>query len=355
MTQGAPPTATACHVLVLRFSALGDVAMSVPVLDAVARSYPHVRFTMVSRPMCRALFAHMPPNVHFVGVDLKRQYHGLAGLIRLCGGLAELHPTAVADLHDVLRTQWLRRWFRLSGCRVAHIRKGRAARRALTRSRRKQRVQLPTSFERYARVFAQLGYGVEHIGFSSVFSHLPGGLPPVPENCPDKGAEKWVGVAPFAAHAGKIYPLPLMWEVLRALAARPGVRLFLFGGGAPEVEQLEKWSRKLPAAVCVPRALHTLADELALMAHIDVMLTMDSANMHLASLAGTRVISLWGATHPLAGFMGWRQNPADALQTDLPCRPCSVFGNKPCARGDYACLTRISPSEVAARVLAALT
>ena len=80
---------------------------------------------------------------------------------------------------------------------------------------------------------------------------------------------------------------------------------------------------------------------------MDIMLTMDSANMHLASLVGTPVVSIWGATHPNVGFYGFRQDPNNAVQIDLDCRPCSVFGNKPCANSEqYACMNRISETSV---------
>ena len=90
--------------------------------------------------------------------------------------------------------------------------------------------------------------------------------------------------------------------------------------------------------------------ELNLMSHLDVMLAMDSGNMHLASLVGTPVVSVWGATHPYAGFMGWGQSEKNAVQISLPCRPCSIFGNKPCIRGDYACLRQITPNQIIEKV-----
>ena len=91
------------------------------------------------------------------------------------------------------------------------------------------------------------------------------------------------------------------------------------------------------------------------MSHLDVMVSMDSANMHLASICGTRVVSVWGATHPFAGFMGWNQSTADAVQADMPCRPCSIYGNRPCLRGDYACLTSIQPEAIVQKVERALS
>ena len=87
------------------------------------------------------------------------------------------------------------------------------------------------------------------------------------------------------------------------------------------------------------------------MSHLDVMISMDSSNMHLASLTDTPVVSIWGATHPFAGFLGWNQKAEDCVQLDLPCRPCSVYGNKPCFRGDYACLNGISSEEILNKLL----
>ena len=82
------------------------------------------------------------------------------------------------------------------------------------------------------------------------------------------------------------------------------------------------------------------------MSHLDVMVSMDSANLHLASLVNTSVVSIWGSTHPFAGFMGWNQSHDSVVEVDLPCRPCSIYGNKPCLRGDWACMQNISPEVV---------
>ena len=86
------------------------------------------------------------------------------------------------------------------------------------------------------------------------------------------------------------------------------------------------------------------------MSHLDVMISMDSSNMHLASLTDTPVVSIWGATHPFAGFLGWRQTTDNAIQISLDCRPCSIFGNKPCLRGDYACMQNIAPETIVEKV-----
>jgi ADP-heptose:LPS heptosyltransferase len=92
-------------------------------------------------------------------------------------------------------------------------------------------------------------------------------------------------------------------------------------------------------------------EELDVISGLDVMVSMDSANMHLASLYGVPVISIWGATHPFAGFYGWGQAIENAVQVDLYCRPCSVFGNKRGVRDDLACLYSISPVAVYNQVM----
>ena len=387
---------------------MGDVAMTVPVVKSLAQQYPDLRITVLSKPFARTLFDGLAPNVSFMGADIKGEYHGIKGLNALYRRLTAKNFTAIADLHSILRSSYLRMRFNFDRYRVAHIDKHRAMRRALTATNNKQLVQLPTPFEGYADVLAQLGYPV-NINFTSIFPPEGGDLKliapfingkskgeedkklserekAIREETTCEGAEakilsegaegkrekekvlseekeeevkaeslkprgeKWIGIAPFAAHKGKIYPLEKMERVIELLLERePNCRIFLFGGGAEERELLTQWESRHDRCTCA--LLGSLYNELVLMSHLDTMVSMDSANMHLASLTGTRVVSVWGATHPFAGFMGWNQSPADAVQTTLPCRPCSIFGNKPCLHGDYPCLNSITPEEIVERVL----
>jgi len=163
-----------------------------------------------------------------------------------------------------------------------------------------------------------------------------------------KKTNRWIGIAPFAKHKGKIYPIEKMEEVLAHFARNDQYKVFLFGGGKHEMEQMLSWKEKFPS-LQLPDKIG-LSREIRLMSCLDIMLTMDSANMHLASLAYTPVVSIWGATHPYAGFYGLYQDERNMIQADLECRPCSVFGDKPCFRGDYACLQAISPGQVIEKI-----
>lgn len=329
-------------LLVIRFSALGDIAMSVPVVHDLAVQYPDLDITMLSREMARPLFERLPKNVHFIAADLKGRHKGLFGLNRLLRDIHFKNFDYIADFHDVLRTQWLRFVCRLFGKKAAKIDKGRKGKKALTRQKNKVFVQQATSFERYAKVLEQLGFPIKPQFVKldySVFCEM--------QKMP---SETWIGIAPFAKHEAKVYPLEKMELVIKALSEREHTTVFLFGGGKEENEQIERLCAKYKN-VKPAKSRQGLKGEVALMGQSDVMLSMDSANMHLASLVGTRVVSLWGGTHPYAGFWGWNQKPEDCIQVDLPCRPCSVYGNKDCLRGDYACMNGIAPDQIIEKFL----
>ena len=335
-------------ILITRFSAVGDIAMTIPLLYSLARTYPSDKFIFVSRERFGQFFIDKPENLHFIGINLDK-YKGLAGLFKLYKELNRHKPDAFADLHDVLRTKILRGYFSvLSGAKVANIEKGRAEKKRLTRQKNKIQEQLKSTFERYREVFNRIGMPFTP-EFTSLFNGAKGNIEEFGAIIPAKGNDKWVGVAPFAAHKGKIYPTEKMREVVAILAQKPGIQIFCFGNGPKEEAVINEWCKEFP---CVHSFLGrtNFNGELRLISHLDAMVCMDSANMHMASLTGTPAISIWGATSPLAGFLGWKQKEEDCIGLQLPCRPCSIFGNKPCIYGDYRCMN-ISPADIAAKIL----
>lgn len=337
------------RILVIRFSALGDVAMTIPVIHSLAVQYPQHEITVLSRAVLQPLFQGLPGNVHFMSADLKGKHRGIAGLNSLYSELKIMHFDAVADLHNVLRSKYLNLRFRLSGISVASICKGREGKAKLVRRRHKVLEMQKSSFRRYADVLEALGFPVL-LNFTSIYGEGKGDFSLIESAVGLKeGDQKWIGIAPFAKHVGKIYPMELQEQVVAHFAANPHVNVFLFGGGKDEQLIFDAWVEKYPAVTSMIGKLN-MRTELNLMSHLDVMLSMDSANMHLASLVNVPVVSVWGATHPYAGFMGWKQLPAHTVEYELSCRPCSVYGQKPCFRKDYACLMNIKPEQVIARI-----
>ena len=318
------------NILVIRFSALGDTAMLLPVLYGAAIEQPDCTFTLLTSHRNAELAVNAPSNLHIWGVNLKN-YNGLSGLRRLYNEAMSRQFDAVADMHDVLRTKILRCFFRLKGIPVSVIDKGRREKRMLCcQGKNKRLIPLPHTTVRYAKVLHQLQLKTAS-------------WQPIP--CTEKSG---IGIAPFAKHQGKIYPLEKMEAVIAALS-RQGEPIFLFGGGPKEEQQMRQWSTAFQNVFFIPG--RSLSEEIQAMAKLRVMLTMDSANMHLASLAGTRVVSIWGATHPFAGFLGYGQSESDCIQTNLPCRPCSVFGNRKCKFGNYPCMQAVTPQEIIQKLI----
>ncbi len=334
-------------ILVIRLSAIGDVAMSVPAIVSLAGKYPQHRIVVVSRKNFAPLFQTLPANVEFAGYD-KQVYKGFSGLNRFYRELRKKEITHVADLNGVLVSLYLTFRFFLTAKRVAVIRKQKRDQRLLTRRHHKVLKPLLPTFERYRSVFVRLGFPFDW-SFRSVFEGVLPGLPLTDWPGEKKTGEKWIGIAPFAAQAGKIYPLRLQEKVVEHFAGQQNIRLFLFGGGKKEAEVFGRWISKYPS-VCSAAGRFDMYGELQLMRRLDVMVSMDSGNMHLASLAGVPVVSVWGATHPYSGFMGWGQKEENAVQLPLECRPCSAHGTKPCYKNTWECLHKISPSLIIGQV-----
>ena len=158
----------------------------------------------------------------------------------------------------------------------------------------------------------------------------------------------WVGFAPFSAQRGKTYPEELSREAVRLLAERYD-RVFIHGGGGGEQRFAEEMERTYPNVTALFGKVG-LDGEMDLIADLDCVVSMDSLVMHLAALVATPVVSVWGATHPGLGFLGYGCDPRGVLQADMACRPCSVFGSKPCRYGDYRCLKAVTPAMIAERV-----
>lgn len=337
------------RMLIMRFSAMGDVAMTIPVIHSLASQHRELRITVVTRNRFAPMFQWLPANVEVKGYDIDA-YEGVTGLTRLYNELKQYGFDVVADLHDVIRTKYLRTCFRLGGAKVAVVDKGRKEKHRLIGNGQKADALKPM-FERYADVFRQLGYPVK-LDYKEAFNPLNENFKEVRAVVGKKGGEeKWIGIAPFAAHAQKVYPLDKMRSVAYMLSDK-GYRVFLFGAGKAEKEELESW--ECSGVKSVAGEMGGLYNEILLMSQLDAMVSMDSANMHIASLVGVPVVSVWGATHPKAGFCGFGQSESSILQLDLPCRPCSIYGNAECKLGDLRCLNGIRPEDIVNKVVSTI-
>lgn len=308
------------HILVIRLSAMGDVAMSIPVLRAFCKSYPEVKVTVLTRGFFKPFFRDLK-NVTIYEADVKGKHKGVLGLYKLSKELKAINIDAIADLHNVLRSKILKLFLSSKPC--VQIDKGRKEKKALVKGERFE--QLKTTHQRYVEVFEQLGFSLDlsEPSFPNK-TKLSEALKEKIGNT-QKG---YIGIAPFAAFQGKAYDISKMKQVILELSK--SYKVLLFGGGKKEVDILEEIANQNENTVNLAGKL-SLDQELDVISNLSCMIAMDSGNAHIAAMLGIEVITLWGVTHPYAGFYPFNQNSNNALlanRNEFPLIPTSIYGNK---------------------------
>jgi ADP-heptose:LPS heptosyltransferase len=330
---------------------MGDVAMSIPVIRALTEKHPECKITVLSKPFFKPLFDKIP-QVSFFAAQVNTKHKGILGLFKLYRELKKEKITHVADFHDVLRSKILRTLFIFNGNPCTYIDKGRTEKKALTRTKNKIFKQLKTSHQRYAEVLNKLGFNldlsnptlIEKKKLSEKITLITG-----------LKKDTWIGIAPFAAFKGKVYPLQLMEEVIKEMASK-GFKIFLFGGGKHEIKVLNTIENTYKNVINLAGQL-SFKEELKVISELDLMVSMDSGNAHLAAMQQVKTITLWGVTHPYAGFAPFHQPDDYCLISDLekyPKIPCSIYGNK-VINGYENVMETISPDRVIEKIMSVLS
>ena len=321
--------------------------MTVPVIRALVEQHPEVKVTVVSRPFFSHFFKDIP-NVSFFAIDVKKRHKGFLGLLRLFNDLKDLKANYFADFHYVLRSRIISALFKLKGVSVASLDKGRNAKKALTREDNKVFAPVKTMFESHCDTLQRLGFKFDLT--QPVFPSKPS-LAKELYPYVDPTSKYKIGIAPFAQYDSKVYPLDLMQEVIDKLAEREDVQVFLFGGGEREVSLLNQLNRD-NVNVVVMAGKVKLDIELNLIQQLDVMISMDSGNGHIAAMLGVNVVTLWGSTHPFAVFAPFNQPIEYSLTADrtaFPLLPTSVYGNK-VVQGYEEVMRTIQPAVVCSKI-----
>lgn len=318
------------HVLVIRLSALGDVALMAPLVRAYAEANRDLTFTVAGPPLLEPLFEG-EENVHYLGLKKRQSF------VKIYRALNAVGADTVVDLHRVNRVGFAIIMLRLRHLfnprfRIFALHKGKVTRWLYLHHwwRHNRKPQ----YERYDDVFRHAGLTRAHRTATQAIKQL-------------NNQAIAIGVAPFSQHEGKIWP----WENSERLAlmlAESGYKVLLFGS-KEEAPQLESLAARHDN-ICSVAGKQTFRDELEIIKGLRLMVSMDSANMHFASVLGVQVVSIWGATHPGFGFYPQGQDPDNALCANLECQPCSAFGQKPCRYGDYRCLRAITPEMVVKKI-----
>ncbi|NDW17303.1 hypothetical protein D0T53_00045 [Dysgonomonas sp. 216] len=334
------------NTLILRYSRIGDAIIPIPLIYALAIKYPEDNFTILSHSLLEPLFKAMPENVTFVpmiskGEGFLRGPRFILKRLLFYRKLRQLAFDKIAVLqYDTFSKKLLKNVG--SGTQVAisdelefrdinRLKKANFGNLSMTRI--------------YKGIFNELGYDnldpefdslrFKNESISDIYSMLD-----IAED------DKVIAIAPFSKEKQKIYPLDRMKEVAGYFAGKKKCKVLILGGGQKEENVVEEWRQEYPQIISVINKF-SFADELRLIAHANIVLSMDSANLHIASLLKAPTVSIWGATHPLAGYYTPQKNTIyKTVIKNCDCQPCSIVGSAPCTQAQQMKCMDIAPSLV---------
>ncbi len=312
------------HLLVIRFSAMGDVALTAPVVHSLLERNPALKITFVSNKAFEPFF-NRSDRFSFHPAELKTKHKGAGGLFELFKELKTQPFDAVVDLHDVLRSRILCTYFKGQGKRIIRFNKGRSEKKKLLKPDCGFK-PLPHTTARYFEAFQSLGLSIGMTDDPWKKPDSSGGLNEFFTANRLSPEAKLIGIAPFALHESKIWGSDKIDALIGKLKEEDLNNILLFGG-RNEIDRLQRLQENHPEVVIVAGQLE-LNQELELMKMLRVMVSMDSSNMHLMSILGKKVVSIWGGTHHFLGFgpLGNEELIVEVPRETLPCRPCTIYG-----------------------------
>jgi len=332
------------RVLVIRFSSMGDVLLTAPVIVGALNSNPELEIDLLTKKQFAEYFTGID-RLRIIKADTHGHHKGIRGIYRLYKEISrDKRPDMIIDLHSVLRSYLLSLIFKSAGIKFYRINKGRNEKREYLRGKIKHKLR--HTVERYSDIFNKAGMLFKTSKFPF----------PVEKPVLTSSDKLNIGIAPFARHITKSWPLDYVLALMNILNDKLDVVFHIYGG-KDDFEKL-KYVDFDQMDVRIHAGRLSPVEELEGIAKMGLFISMDSANMHLADLLGIPVYSIWGSTHPDLGFRPLNQVSENAIQTEelLECRPCSVFGNKPCKlkESELKCLLSIKPETVAEKILSSI-
>ncbi|MCX6228556.1 MAG: glycosyltransferase family 9 protein [Bacteroidia bacterium] len=340
-------------IIVFRLSAMGDVLLTVPVIKSILEANTELEITLVTRQFFAPFFYGIP-RLNLIYPDLKGKHKGFLGLIKLFFELKKQGPfESVVDLHGVIRTRLISLLFKVTGSKSFAIDKGRKEKKFLLKS--KYIRILKHSTVRYFDTFEKAGLkgSLGKAPYLAIDDQAKNNANLFLEKCQITGSKYKIGLAPFATYQTKMWGVENFKALINLINTQFEVEFLLFGGGDHEIKQLTEL-KSCASNVHLAAGVLKLSEEIALVQSLDLMISMDSSNMHLATLCAVPTVSIWGGTHPAFGFFALGHSLEHHIQTpatSLKCRPCSVFGNKPCIYDKPKCMEMVTPSDVLKRLI----
>jgi heptosyltransferase-2 len=330
-----PDNPVAPRIALVRFSSMGDILLTTPLLRAIRRRHPDAWMTYVTKAEFVPLLETNPRLNEIIGF---RPTTPLADLARR---LAAGGYTHFLDLHGSLRSRALAARV---GSRWGRYPKHRFARGVLIRLKRDIYRDRRHVAERYFDAARELDVTPDDgpLEFFLKREALDSARKFLADQRLDPSSAL-VALVPGAAHATKQWPVR-HWQHLVAMLTTHGHEVVVLGGPKEQA---------LCEEVAVAGGDHAtsaggrfdLGGTAALLKLARCAVAGDTGPMHLATAVGTPVVALYGPTVQPFGFFPYRAR-ATVLERDLDCRPCSAMGGPVCPLKHHRCLEDIAPDVV---------
>ena len=325
---------------------LGDAVLTLPLIQTLAAGFPEADIHYYVRGGFEPLFAAQPELAGVHGFAKRGQQRGLAGAYAYGRRLAHENFDLWISAHTSLRSGLIARW--TSAARRIGYDKPFFNRYFYTHT-------VDRAFDRLDEIERLLRLA-EPLGLTPVTQPrlvLPDtALAKAREFFASHGCEPVLGIHPGSTWPTKQWPSQYFTRVIE-LAVAAGMRVAVFAG--PGEENL---ARQVLADADAPHKAErvtdlsgtlTLPELAAYIGGLGCYLTGDSGPMHLAWIQGVPVTAVFGPTVRDLGFFP-RGERSTVLETDLPCRPCSLHGPRACPEGHHRCMRDISPETAFASV-----
>jgi heptosyltransferase II len=322
-------------ILVVRFSSIGDVLLTTPLLRAIRTKWPGARVTVLTKRQYVPLVSDNPNVTEVFGITPQDTTRSVARQIRT------VRYTHILDLQGGMRTaplRWLARgpWSGFSHRRLA--------RELLIRYKHNGYAEHVPVAERYFEAAADLG--VE-----------PDGGPPefILNPAAEEKAAGWlaragigsrpalVAIAPGAGHATKRWPVQHWIKLVRQIV-QTGADIVALGGPEDSAAGAEIAARGGPQVASAAGDL-SLQETGAVLKRSAALICGDTGVMHMATGVGTPVVALFGPTVRQFGFFPYNAH-ASVVERQLACRPCSSHGTEECPLQHHLCMREIQPDMV---------
>lgn len=327
--------------LVIRLSSIGDIVLTTPFLRSFKKQFPHCRVDYVVKKEFADLLRYNPYIDHLYEFNSDS---GFAGLRRFVSELRQQQYDLIVDLHNSLRSKYIRR--RVRAKKVRRISKREIQRFLLIKFKMNVYRNTVHVVDRYIETVEDFGVRNDNDGLELI----------IPEHYHSHVAEQFeplkqerrflVAICPAAKHYTKRWLKEYYVKLSEMLIDTCGVYIVILGG--PEDKAYCEDIRRLIGvehAVNVAGELKLLQSA-AVLDQCDVVVTNDTGMMHIAAARKRKIVAIFGPTVRELGFFPYGTENIVVEHDNLSCRPCTHIGSNSCPKGHFRCMRDLLPTRV---------